>query len=112
VALVAAGAMIFDVMTPQVVSVTLFYVGVILIGFSFPQPNAALALALLATPLIIVGYWMAIPEGRVVWEAWMNRSLSVCSAWLTAIFVWRIRVLQTTAAVARNHVARFHCRIQ
>jgi len=67
--------MIFDVMTPQVVSVTLFYVGVILIGFSFPQPKAALALALLATPLIIVGYWMAIPEGRVVWEAWMNRSL-------------------------------------
>lgn len=24
----------------------------------------------------------------------MNRSLSVCSVWLTAIFVWRIRVLQ------------------
>ena len=94
VALVAAGAMIFDVMTPQVVSVTLFYVGVVLIGFWFPQSKAALALALLATPLIIVGYWMAIPEGRVVWEAWLNRSLSVCSVWLTAIFVWRIRVLQ------------------
>jgi PAS domain S-box-containing protein len=90
----AAGALIFDTMTPQVVSVTLFYVGMVLIGFWFPQPKAALALALLATPLIIAGYWLAIPDGTPAWEGWTNRGLSVCSVWLTAVFVWYIRVLE------------------
>jgi hypothetical protein len=42
-------------MTPQVISVTLFYVSLVLVGFWFPKPKAALALALLATPLIIIG---------------------------------------------------------
>jgi ABC-type Co2+ transport system permease subunit len=62
VVLVAAGALVFDAVTPELVSVTLFYVAVVLIGFWFPQPKAALALGLLATPLIIIGYWIAIPE--------------------------------------------------
>jgi PAS domain S-box-containing protein len=92
IALVAA-ALIFDAMTLQVVSVTLFYVSLVLIGFWFPQPKAALALALLASPLIIVGYWLAIPDSAPAWEGWINRGLSICSVWLTAIFVWYIRVL-------------------
>jgi PAS domain S-box-containing protein len=92
IALVAA-ALTFDAMTPQVISVTLFYVTLVLVGFWFPQPKAALALALLATPLIIIGYWLAIPGGTPVWEGWTNRSLSICSVWLTAAFVWHIRIL-------------------
>jgi PAS domain S-box-containing protein len=85
IALVAA-ALTFDAMTPRVVSVTLFYVGLVLVGFWFPQPKAALALALLATPLIIVGYWLAISDSAPAWEGWINRGLSICS-------VWHIRVL-------------------
>jgi PAS domain S-box-containing protein len=92
IALVAV-ALTFDAMTPQVVSVTLFYVSLVLIGFWFPQPKAALALALLASPLIIVGYWLAIPGSAPAWEGWINRGLSICSVWLTAVFVWYIRVL-------------------
>jgi hypothetical protein len=53
VALAAASGLIFDAMTPEVISVTLFYVIVVLVGYWFPQPNAALALALLATPLMV-----------------------------------------------------------
>lgn len=48
---VAAGALAFDALTPQIVSVGFFYVGLVLIGFWFPNPKAALVLALLATPL-------------------------------------------------------------
>jgi PAS domain S-box-containing protein len=92
IALVVA-ALTFDAMTPQVVSVTLFYVSLVLIGFWFPQPKAALAFALLATPLIIIGYWLAIPDGTPAWEGWTNRGLSICSVWLTAVFVWYIRIL-------------------
>jgi len=93
----AAGALVFDAVTPEVISVTLFYVAVVLIGFWFPQPKAALALGLLATPLIIVGYWITIPESELSWGGWegvMNRGLSIATVWLTAVFVWHIRVLE------------------
>jgi two-component sensor histidine kinase len=95
--MVAAGALAFDAVTPEVISVTLFYVAVVLIGFWFPQPKAALALGLLATPLIIIGYWITIPESEFSWGGWegvMNRGLSIATVWLTAVFVWHIRVLE------------------
>jgi PAS domain S-box-containing protein len=94
VTLVAAAGLIFDALTPQVVSVTAFYVGLILIGYRLPQPKAALALALFATPLIIIGHWISIPDGTLAWESWANRGLSIGSVWLTAAFVWHIRVLE------------------
>jgi two-component sensor histidine kinase len=95
VGLTAAGGLIFDAMTPEIISVSLFYVIVVLVGFWFTEPKAALALALLVTPLIIIGHWIAIPDGIPTdWEAWLNRGLAVGCAWLTAAFVWYIRVLQ------------------
>jgi PAS domain S-box-containing protein len=91
---VAAGALIFDVLTPQVVSVTTGYVALVLIGYWLPQPKAALALVLLATPLIIIGHWVSIPESTPEWQSWMNRGISISSVWVTAVFVWRVRVLE------------------
>jgi PAS domain S-box-containing protein len=81
-------------LTPQVVSVTAGYVALVLIGYWLPQPKAALALALLATPLIIIGHWVSIPESTPEWQSWMNRVISIGSVWVTAVFVWRIRVLE------------------
>jgi PAS domain S-box-containing protein len=92
--LVAAASLIFDVLTPQAVSVTAVYVLLVLVGYWLPEPKAALALALLATPLIIIGHWISIPDRIPGWESWVNRGDSIGSAWLTAFFVWRIRVLQ------------------
>jgi PAS domain S-box-containing protein len=92
--LVAAGALIFDALTPQAVSVTPVYVGLVLIGYWLPGPRAALALALLATPLIIIGHWVSIRGSSAEWQSWANRGGSLGSAWLTAVFVWRIRVLE------------------
>jgi two-component sensor histidine kinase len=94
VALVAAGGLAFDTVTPQIISVGIFYVGIVLIGFWFPKPKAALALALFATPLIVVGYWIAVPDNTPAWEAWLDRALTVGTVWMTAIFVWHIRVLE------------------
>jgi two-component sensor histidine kinase len=94
VASIGAAALIFDAVTPQIISVGMFYVGVVLIGFWFPNPKAALVLALLATPLIIVGYWITIPDNTTAWEAWLNRALAVGTVWMTAVFVWHIRVLE------------------
>jgi PAS domain S-box-containing protein len=94
VALAAASGLIFDAMTPEVISVTLFYVSVVLVGYWFAQPNAALALALLATPLIIIGHWITIPSETPDWEVWLNRGLAVGTVWLAAAFVRYIRVLE------------------
>jgi len=93
VAVVVAGALIFDFLSPQVVSVTVGYMCLVLIGYWLPDPRAALALALLATTLIIIGHWISIPENTPEWQSWLNRGESIFSVWLTAVFVWRIRIL-------------------
>jgi hypothetical protein len=43
----------FDAMTPQIISVGLLYVGLVLLGFWHPNPRDVFALALVATLLII-----------------------------------------------------------
>jgi len=95
-AAVAAGiaGVTFDASTPDIISVGIFYVGLVLAGFWIPNHRAAVALALLATPLIIAGHWIAIPDNVPAWQAWLNRGLSVGSAWVAALFVWHIRRLQ------------------
>jgi len=40
VTLAAAGGMIFDALIPQAIEVTLFYMGVVLAGYSLPHPKA------------------------------------------------------------------------
>jgi two-component sensor histidine kinase len=94
--LLGAVALLFDAMTPAVVSVGLFYAAVVLAGFWFPKPNAELALALLATLLVIVGYWITIPDNTPEWEVWTNRALAIGTVWLLAIFVGYIRALEQT----------------
>jgi PAS domain S-box-containing protein len=94
VVLMGAGGLLFDALTPRAVTATVFYVGLVLAGFWLPHPKAALALALLATPLVIIGYWLSPPDPAPAWEAWINRGLSVCIVWLAAVFVWRFRVLE------------------
>jgi two-component sensor histidine kinase len=69
-------------------------VAIVLTGFWFPKPKATLILALLATCLIIVGRWITIPDSSPAWAIWTNRALAIGTVWLTAVFVWHIRVLQ------------------
>jgi PAS domain S-box-containing protein len=94
VTVVAAAALIFDVSTPQVVSVSPGYVGLVLVGYWLPDSRAAFALALLATPLIIFGHWISIPESTPEWESWVNRAFSIGDVWLTGAFVWLVRSLE------------------
>jgi two-component sensor histidine kinase len=92
--LLAVAGLVFDALTPQMISVGLFYVALALAGFWFSKPTAALSFALLSTPLIIIGYWITIPDNSPPLEAWTNRFLAIGTVWLTALFVWRIRVLE------------------
>jgi hypothetical protein len=65
--LVGIGALMFDAVTPQIISVGLLYVGLVLIGFWYPNARAVFGLALLATVLIIAGYWVTIPDETPAW---------------------------------------------
>jgi PAS domain S-box-containing protein len=102
VALAVAGGLIFDAVTPEVISVTLFYVSVVIVGYWFPKPEASLALLLLAAPLIIIGHWITIPNQAPDWEAWFNRGLSIGTVSLAAVFVWYIRVLEQKVQASKD----------
>jgi PAS domain-containing protein len=104
VALAVACGLIFESMTPDIISVSLFYVSVVLVGYWFPQPKAALALALLATLLIIIGHWITLPAGTPNWEAWLNRGLAVGTVSLVAGFVWHIRVLEQKLQASKSRL--------
>jgi hypothetical protein len=43
------------------------------------------ALALVATLLIIAGFWVTIPDEAPAWEAWLNRALAIGTVWMTAV---------------------------
>jgi two-component sensor histidine kinase len=94
VILVSTGALLFDALTPEMISVDIFYVTLVLLGFWFANPKATLALAVLATLLIFVGHWITIPDSTPEPDVWLNRGLAIGTAWLAALFVWRIRVLE------------------
>jgi len=94
VPVIGACALIFDALTPQTVSVGIFYVGMILISFWFTQPRAAFALALLATFLIILGIWITIHDDTPMWVVLLDRLLSIGTIWIAAVFVYHIHVLQ------------------
>lgn len=93
-ALLGVGGLMFDVLTPQGVSVTVFYVAMVLVGYWFPHSNAPLALALVATVLIAAGYFLS-PSGVTPLQVlWANRALSIGTTWIAAVFLWHLRNLQ------------------
>jgi two-component sensor histidine kinase len=92
--LITTGALFAEAITAQMVAVSVLYVAVVLTGFWFPRPKAPLALAGIVTAMIVVGYWVAIPDGAPAWEAWTNRALAIFVAWVTALFAWHIRGLE------------------
>jgi two-component sensor histidine kinase len=94
VALLAAAGLLFDAVTPKMLSVDLFYVPIVLAGFWFSNRNAAIALALVSTPLIIIGNLITAPDQVPEWEAWTNRLITIGTVWLTAVFVVYIRDLE------------------
>ena len=91
-AVIGAGGFAFDLLTPPGVSVTVFYIAMVLVGYWFPDTRAPLALAVLATVLIIAGGLYSPPDTLEM--SWVNRNLSAGSVWLAALFLWRLRVLQ------------------
>ena len=96
---IATGALVFDALTPEIISVGFFYVALVLLGFWFLQPKATLALAVLATFLAVGGRRISIPDNVPQWQGWLNRALAVCTIWLAAVFGWRIRSLENELQV-------------
>ena len=93
-ALMSASGLVFDLLTTRGVQATAFFVATVFLGYWFPWPRAPLALALFATALTILGHVLSVPDATPLHVSWINRSLSVGSVWLAAVFVWRLRLVQ------------------
>jgi PAS domain S-box-containing protein len=104
VALAAAGGLIFETITPQIISAAIFYVVVVLAGYWFPKPKSALALASLTMPLIIIGDWISMPNGPFDWKVLLNRCLAIGVVWLVAFFVWYTRVLEQKLQAGKDRL--------
>ena len=75
-----------DLWLPLGIACGLPYIFFVLTGKLFPKREHTLLLALIATLLIVVGYYYS-PEGGLDWVVITNRVLAVFAIWLTALTV-------------------------
>jgi hypothetical protein len=66
------------------VAIDVLYVLPVLISLRVPGNRATLAVALICTLLVAVGYFVSSP-GVELWKAVLNRVLAVAAVWITTI---------------------------
>ena len=76
---------------PHGVAAGIPYVILVLLGFLFSKWEYTISLAILASFLTVLGYFISDP-GSSLWIALINRSLTIFAIWIiTAIVIFRIR---------------------
>ena len=82
---------IVDLSLPHGVAAGIPYVILVLLGFLFSKWEYTISLAILASFLTVLGYFISDP-GSSLWIALINRSLTIFAIWIiTAIVIFRIR---------------------
>ncbi len=97
---VASAIFAFDLSYPLGVAGGVPYVALVLLGLWWPQRQAVFALAVAATLLTLLGYFLS-PEGGVPWMVVVNRSLAVFAIWVTAATVFARK--RAESALRRAH---------
>lgn len=102
-ALVSSGAIFaLDLKMPLGVAVGVLYVPVMLASSLVLRARTVVALAVLMTVLIILG-WALSPGGGILWMAAANRSVCIVAVWAIPVAaLWRHRVELETAGVHRR----------
>lgn len=85
---IGAGIFILDLFMPLGVAAGVPYVGLVLISLYSPWRRHAFSLAIVATVLIVLGYFLSSPLG-ISWVVITNRILAVLVVWMTAEFCRR-----------------------
>jgi two-component sensor histidine kinase len=85
-------ALLYDLLTPTVVSGGFFYILIVLAGFWAPSPRVPFALAVLTTVLIVFRVYLS-PQADLTSATLLNRASDIGTVWLATVFVWYIREL-------------------
>ena len=91
---------IVDISLPLGVAAGVLYILPVLSTLPCQKPKVTRLVALIATLLIIVGYW-ASPEAGIVWKVLANRTLSILAVWITSMIV--TRSIRTSSALEALH---------
>ena len=79
-----------DLLLPLGFSISVLYVAAILVGLWLPWRRAMSMLAMLATVLTVLGYFLSPPGPLAAeWAPVINRSLSIAMIWTITVLAWR-----------------------
>jgi two-component system sensor kinase FixL len=81
---VAVVVFVADLYLPLGVAGGVPYIGLVLLGLWLPWLGATLALAAIATVLIIADLFLSVPHGEL-WIVLTNRGLALAASWITGI---------------------------
>ena len=81
--------LLMDILTPLGLAAGIPYIALIIIGAWFPKQRDILVLAVLATALVFVGFFLSPTEEGALWKAFTNRFYVILTIWLAAIILTR-----------------------
>ena len=84
---IAAAVFTFDLIAPLGVAGGVPYVLLVLSGWWFQERSAVFFLAVGASVLTVLGYFLS-PEGGTLWVVLTNRSYAIVVIWAAAIVLW------------------------
>lgn len=84
---IAVSVMAIDLSMPLGVAGGVLYIALVLTGWWFRSRSAFLILAVVASLLTIVGFFLS-PEGSVEWVVVTNRFYALVTIWVTAAISW------------------------
>jgi signal transduction histidine kinase/DNA-binding response OmpR family regulator len=91
IALSTLGIFMVDLRTPVGVATWLFYLVPLAVTYFLSRPVAPLAVAALATLLVIVDYFIS-PDGISPWISQLNRTIGIAMLWCGAVLLHKIIV--------------------
>ena len=97
----AIAIFIFDLSMPLGVAAGAPYIALVLIGYFVPWWFYIYLMAILATFLVIIGYY-ASPDGGIPWVVLTNRGLTLLAIWTTAIIGAYIQRKESKFTLAIN----------
>jgi hypothetical protein len=80
----AMAVFLFDISLPLGVAGGVPYILVVLLALWSPRPKLPIYMALLASILIICGFYFSPPGGEL-WKVLLNRALALFAVWTTAV---------------------------
>ncbi|NNF52295.1 MAG: hypothetical protein HKN59_07625 [Gammaproteobacteria bacterium] len=105
--LIMFAVFIGDILLPLGVAAGIPYVLAVLVSLRSPQRRVTVVVAVIATVLTIIGYFLSTPSG-MHWMALTNRALAIFVIWVSAyLLIGRKKVVKALVDAGRRFEAVF-----